>query len=233
MRFWENLPQQRLLVDVSLWSANLAQLGTEIERMELYADLFHIDVADAHFVPGLLFFPDLVATLRPFTRKPFHVHLMTERPLTLIEAFVEAGADLITVHYENGNAVPTVIEAIQASNCAVGVALDLDTPPAAVAPYLHQIDLVLLMGTRLGVKGQDLAPTACERIQAVRRLIHRYGRADAVKIGADGGIRRHTVPQLRAAGVDSIVPGSLVFGAPDVAQTFTWLHELPEPGSLA
>ena len=233
MRFWENLPQRRLLVDLSLWSANLARLGAEIERMDPYADLFHIDVADAHFVPGLLFFPDLVAALRPFTRKPFHVHLMTDRPLALIEPFVEAGADLITVHCENGDAVPKAIEAIQAANRAVGVALDLDTPTDAIAPYLDHIDLVLLIGTRLGVKGQDLAPAACARVQAVRRLVQASGRAGHVKIGADGGIRRHTVPQLRAAGADSLVPGSLVFGAPDVAQTIAWLHALPEPGSPA
>lgn len=227
MSIWNHLPNDRLLVDASLWSANLAALGADIQRMEPYVDLFHIDVADAHFVPGLLFFPDLVAAIRPLTRKPFHAHLMTDRPLELIGAFAEAGADLITVHYENHKAVLAAIATIRAAGKGVGLALDLGAPPEAVAPYLDQIDLVVMMGTRLGVKGQEIAPTAYARIEAVRRLIHLHGRAAQVKIDADGGIRRHSVPALRAAGADSIVPGSLVFAAPDVAETVAWLHQLP------
>ena len=100
MTLLTSLPSHHLLIDVSLWSANLSELGAEVKQVEPYADLFHLDVSDAHFVPGLLFFPDLVAALRPLTCIPFHVHLMTEHPLSLIDSFVDAGANLITVHAE-------------------------------------------------------------------------------------------------------------------------------------
>ncbi|MGE5222074.1 MAG: D-allulose-6-phosphate 3-epimerase, partial [Omnitrophica WOR_2 bacterium] len=96
-----NFPGERLLADASLWSADFTRLGDEIRRVDGYADLYHFDVSDAHFVPGLLFFPDLVAALRPLTRKPFHVHLMADNPLSLIDDFVNAGADRITIHYGN------------------------------------------------------------------------------------------------------------------------------------
>ena len=100
MKSWANLPRDRLLADVSLWSADLANLQTEMARISTLADSFHLDVADAHFVRGLLFFPDMVRALRPHTDKPFHVHLMAENPLELIPDFIDAGADLITIHAE-------------------------------------------------------------------------------------------------------------------------------------
>ncbi len=100
--FWSRFPRNRLLLEASLWSADFTQLGAEIKRVDSYVDSYHIDVADAHFVRGLLFFPDLVAALRPLTKRPFNVHLMTDNPLSLIDDFAEAGADLMTVHVENG-----------------------------------------------------------------------------------------------------------------------------------
>jgi ribulose-phosphate 3-epimerase len=118
----------------------------------------------------------------------------------------------------------TPLDGPQGSPCG------LDVPPDAVQPYLDAVDLVLMMGTPLGIKGVDLHPSAPERITAVRRLIHDAGRDGHVRIEADGGLRRHTVPALRAAGVDLISPGSLVFGAPDLDEVFDWLWSLsPEP----
>jgi ribulose-phosphate 3-epimerase len=227
--FWHTLPADRLLADLSLWSADLTTLRTEIARTEPFADLYHLDVADAHFVPSLLFFPDLVAALRPLTNKPFHVHLMVNDPLALIEPFVDAGADLVTIHVEHprgATQVGVALAAIRASGARAGLALQLETPLAAVQPYLEQVSAVVLLGTRLGVKGQDLAPAACPRIAQLRAWLEERQLADRVKIWADGGIRSHTVPALRAAGADAIVPGSLVFNSPDLAQTFAWLHEL-------
>lgn len=229
MGIWDRVAADRLLADVSLWSADLAQLGVEMRRVEPVADLFHIDVADAHFVPGLLFFPDLVAALRPLTAKPLHVHLMADNPRPLIDAFVAAGADLLTIHVENGPLVPDALRQIKQHGRAAGLAVDLDTPPDALESYLGQIDLVLMMGTKLGIKGEDLDPTACDRIHAVRALLQQHGYHGAIKIGADGGIRAHTVLALRAAGADLIVPGSLVFNSPDLAATTAWLRSLPHP----
>lgn len=225
----QTLPTHRLLVDLSLWSADLTNLHAAIARTEPFVDLYHLDVADAHFVPTLLFFPDLVAALRPLTTKPFHVHLMVDDPLTLVEPFVDAGADLITVHAEHpgGDArVRDALHAIDASGAQAGVALQLETPLEAALPYLEQVGAVVLLGTRLGVKGQDLAPEACPRIAQLRAWRHERQLDERVKIIADGGIRAHTVPQLRAAGADAIVPGSLVFQSENLAETVGWLHAL-------
>ena len=219
------LPRTRLLADVSLWSADLANLAAGIERVEPFADSFHLDVSDAHFVPGLLFFPDLVRALRPLTRRPFHIHLMVERPTAIIEDFVAGGADVITVHAEVGESeAAAAIQAIRRAGRSAGLALRLDTPVSASEPYLDRIDALLLLGTVPGVKGQDLAPEACGRLAtAVSILGERRAR---IRLVADGGIRSHTVPLLRRAGADVIVPGSLVFQSQNLVETFSWLRAL-------
>jgi len=225
MSFWQTLPTQRLLADYSLWSANLANLAASIAQTEPYADLYHLDVADAHFVPGLLFFPDLVAALRPLTSKPFHVHLMTAQPQRLIDDFAAAGADLITIHAENAAVGPTLNQ-IKATGKRAGLAVQLDTPVTAILPHVEQLDLVVMMGTRLGIKGVGLDERACDRINQVKALLAERGLTAQIKVAADGGIREQTVPLLRAAGADLITPGSLVFKSTDLAQTTRWLHTL-------
>lgn len=220
-----NPARSRLLADVSLWSADLVNLAQEVRRLEPFADSFHIDVCDARFAPGLLFFPDLVRALRPLTRRPFHVHLMAERPTSLIPDFLAAGADRITVHEEVGAVeLESALEAIRRAGRAAGLALLLETPVAAARPYLERIDSLLLLGTRPGIKGQDLAPEAPARMAAAAALLG--GRRTQARLIADGGIRADTAPLLRRAGADAVVPGSLVFGSPNPAETFAWLHAL-------
>ncbi len=225
MKGWQDLPPTRLLADVSLWSANLANLAAGVERVDPFADSFHLDVSDAHFAASLLFFPDLIRALRPLSKRPFHIHLMVERPATMIEELVASGADVITVHAELGESkVDAAIEAIVRADCSPGLALRLDTPVAASEPYLERIDALLLLGTALGVKGQDLAPEACDRLTSAASLLGE--RRARVRLIADGGIRSHTVPLLRRAGADVIVPGSLVFQSQNLAETFLWLRSL-------
>ena len=243
MNFWKNMPGDRLLADASIWSANFTCLGDDIARVDDFVDLYHFDVSDAHFIPGLLFFPDLIAALRPLTRKPFHIHLMSDNPLSLIDDFVQAGADMITIHCENGplaadpkTADPKglgrplgslCLQKIGEAGLSAGLALSLDSPPAKVLPYLEWIELVLLMGTPMGIKGQELSALACPRIQGMRLLLKENGFEGKVKIEADGGIRKHTVPALRQSGADVVVMGSLCFKSDDPQQTFAWLHSLP------
>jgi ribulose-phosphate 3-epimerase len=222
---WSDLPNTRLLADVSLWSADLANLAAAIHCLDSFADSFHLDVSDAHFAPTLLFFPDLVCALRPHTKRPFHIHLMTDRPTALIPDFVDSGADLITVHAEvGGPEAEAAIEAILRAGCSAGLALRLDTPVAAAEPYLDRIEALLLLGTALGVKGQDLAPEACARVAAAAGMLGQ--RRAHVRLIADGGIRSDTVPLLREAGVDVIVPGSLVCKSENLPETFAWLRAL-------
>jgi ribulose-phosphate 3-epimerase len=226
---WSHLPTDRLLADVSLWSADLANLQAAVRRLSPWADSFHLDAADAHFVPSLLFFPDLIRAIRPHTTVPFHVHLMAEYPSQLAAEFLDAGADLLTVHVENGEReASAAIEQALSRGCGAGVTVQLETPVAAVLPYLDTVEVVILLGTQVGVKGCDLSPQACDRLREARALLRDHAKPD-VRLVADGGIRTHTVPILHAAGTDAIVPGSLVFQSADLESTFRWLrgHSLP------
>jgi ribulose-phosphate 3-epimerase len=229
---WNLTPGDRLLTDVSLWSAGLGDLQGAVERLSPYADSFHFDVADAHFVGDLLFFPDLVAALRRHTSRPFHAHLMVEAPSKIVDRFAAAGANLITIHCEVGEReIRRAIAGIRSQGCAVGMALRLDTPVAALAPYVSSLDAVVLMGTELGVKGKALAASACERIGELGGLLGSVSCRSRVPIIADGGIRKETVPLLRAAVADAIVPGSLVFQAGGLEDVFRWLHAVGRKGA--
>jgi ribulose-phosphate 3-epimerase len=221
-----NLPRQRLLGEFSMWSADLLDLSGELKRIAAHADLLHLDVADGHFAPALLFFPDLVARLRDATAIPLHVHLMATDAILLaqVEQFADAGADLISIHAENAAVADQALAAIAARGLAAGMVLKLETPVAAAAPYLDRLDFLTLLGTAIGVKGQGLSPLATGRLGEARGLIAASGRR--IVLAADGGIRDNTVPLLRAAGAETVVLGSLAFGAPDLEARMSWLHAL-------
>lgn len=145
----------------------------------------------------MLFFPDLVARLRPLTRTPLHVHLMAEGHTLFrqIDHFAEAGADLITIHCENGHSVPEALDQLQRVGVGAGLALGLETAPECVIPYLDRIALVTVLGTRIGIKGQDLSERACPRIRAMRRIIREHGAAGRLltpPTGASGPTRSPT-----------------------------------------
>ncbi len=220
----DNLPRDRLLAEMSLWSADLVRLGDDIARVEPFADLFHIDVSDGHFTPAMLFFPDQVAAMRRMTERPLHVHLMVTPDILLdqVAQFADAGADLITVHVELGEALPAALDAIDARGVVAGLVLQVETPVAACEPWLDRVRFLTLLGTAIGVKGQSLSDQACGRLTQARALAR--GR---VTLAADGGIRSNTVPALRSAGAETVVMGSLAFGAPDLPATMRWLHALP------
>ncbi len=223
---WQQLPRDRLIVEVSLWSADFTRLADEIQRVDAFADMYHIDVSDGYFVPGFLFFADLVAALRPLTARPFHVHLMTTNPLAHIAHFVSAGADLITIHAENGPIVPAALEAIRHMGIVAGLAIGLDVQPEAIAPYLELVNLVLIMGTPMGVKGVKPSSYLYDRVKKMKTLISQQELSNQVKVFADGGIREHTVPKLRSSGADGVVAGSIVFKSTSLSETFNWFHEL-------
>jgi len=200
-----------------------------VRRLSPWADSFHLDAADGHFVPSLLFFPDLIRAIRPHTTIPFHVHLMAEHPAQLAGDFLDAGANVLTVHVENEKAeAAAAIEMARRRGCGAGVAVKLETPVRAIEPYLDDVQLVLLLGTQVGIKGCDIAPQAYDRLREARNLLDARGKRD-VRLVADGAIRTHTVDGLRAAGADMIVPGSLVFQSPDPEATFRWLQSRTGP----
>lgn len=225
-RDWiEALPRNRLLAEYSMWSADLIRLADDLVRITPHADILHIDVADGHFAPALLYFPDLVARLRDNTALPIHVHLMVADAVLLsqIDQFAEAGADLISLHVENANAAAG-LDRIAGHGVMAGMVLRVETPVALAAPWLDRLSMLTLLGTAIGVKGQGLDPTATARLQEAAGLIAASGRR--IVLAADGGIRDTTVPLLRKAGAETVVMGSLAFGAPDLAERMRWLHAL-------
>ncbi len=223
--WFEALPANRLLAEISLWSADLGRLEEDTLRLEPFTDIFHVDVADGNFSPAMLFFPDLVARLRRVTAKPMHVHLMTSDAILIdqIKQFAEAGADLISVHAENRNAREG-LAAIRASGLKAGLVLQIHTPVAAAEPFVDTMDMLTLLGTRMGIKGVGLDVEAGNRLRAARALVAKHKSARRIIVAADGGIRESTVPGLRAAGAETIVMGSLAFAAADLAARMAWVH---------
>ena len=217
------LPKDRLMAEISLWSADLGRLEEDTKRIEPFTDIFHVDVADGHFSPAMLFFPDLLARLRKVTQKPIHVHLMVADSILMnqVSQFAEAGSDLISVHAENANALEA-LASIKAAGLKSGVVLQLHTPVNDAAKFVPHIDMFTLLGTRMGIKGVGLDDEAPARLTQARALVANAGHR--IIVAADGGIRDNTVPKLRGAGAETIVMGSLAFGAPDLAARMAWVH---------
>ena len=221
----DTLSRDHLLGEFSLWSADLLNLEADLARIAPHAAMLHVDVADGLFAPALLFFPDLVAVIRKRTDRPIHVHLMVDNAILLpqIDQFAEAGADLISIHAENANA-GEALDRIAAHGIKAGMVLRVETPVERAAPWLPRLDALTLLGTAIGVKGQGLDPTAGDRLREARALIQQSGRP--ILLCADGGIRESTVPLLRESGAETVVLGSLAFGAPDLLARMAWLRAL-------
>lgn len=212
-----------LKCSTSLWSADLANLAAEIKRVEPFSERFHLDVADGHYTPNLLFFPDLVKALRPHTRLPFEIHLMTAEPLAWIGPFVEAGGDIFIFCFDSARDPGAVLEAIQSKGKKAGVSLLIEEDLELLEPHWQSLDILTIVGTAMGIKGASMDPGVPEKIRRARRIIRERGLA--TEIEADGGIRRESVPLLAAAGADFIVPGSLMFKEDPTARR-QWLATL-------
>lgn len=221
------LPRNTLIAEYSMWSANLIRLEDDLNRIKGHADILHIDVADGHFAPAFLFFPDQVAAMRKVSNIPIHVHLMVADHVVLhqIDQFAEAGCDIISIHAENANAAAAIAQ-IKSHNIAAGVVLKVSTAVAAAKPFLKDLSFLTLLGTAIGVKGQGLDPTACDRLREAKAMITSANLPQRIVLAADGGIREHTVPDLRKASAETVVLGSLAFGAQNLAERMAWLKAL-------
>ena len=221
-----DLPKESLIAEFSVWSADLARLADDMARVAPFADILHIDVADGHFAPAMLFFPDLVAAVRAISTVPVHVHLMVADAIVLAQVaqFADAGADLISLHAENETVVGDALDLIAGRGLRAGLVLRVETPVARAGRWIGRLDMLTLLGTAIGVKGQGLDPAAGARLTEAAALIAAAGRP--VVLAADGGIRETTVPLLRTAGAQTVVLGSLAFGAPDLAVRMAWLRGL-------
>jgi ribulose-phosphate 3-epimerase len=212
-----------LRCSTSLWSADLANLESELRRVEPYSDRFHLDVADGHYVANLLFFPDLVSALRRHTRLPFEVHLMTTDPLVWIKPFAEAGADGFIFCRDSVSDPSAIIRAIRNAGKFVGASLRIEEALERLDPYWGDLDLVTIFGTDVGIKGASMDARVLDKVRRARDRIDRRGLKTEVEV--DGGIRRQSVPLIHSAGADWIVPGSLMF-AGDPPEVRRWLATL-------
>jgi ribulose-phosphate 3-epimerase len=196
----------------SILSADFADLAAEVERVADAADLLHVDVMDGHFVPNLTIGPVVVSALRKHTDLFLDCHLMIDNPAVLLEGFADAGADRCIVHIELGDPRP-LFEEMRERNVGVGLVLNPETAVDAVLPYLDEIDLLLVMSVNPGWGGQGFIPDVLDKVRVARKVIDDRGLD--VEIEIDGGINVTTAPAAAEAGVDILVAGSAVFGAPD------------------
>jgi len=207
----------RLLIAPSLLAADFSRLGDEIQRVERAgADLLHIDIMDGHFVPNLSMGPPVVEAIRRVTELPFDVHLMLTNPANFVDAFIAAGADHITIHVESNDDPAEVLERIHAAGCSAGVSLRPATPADAIAPYLPNLDLVLVMTVEPGFGGQPFRYDMLPKITRVAELVKQSGRPCHVEV--DGGVNMQTAPAAVKAGANMLVAGTSIFRAPDSAE---------------
>ena len=190
--------------------------------------IIHLDVMDGHFVPNLTMGPQLIKSIRSYTNLPFDVHLMITDPQAYIDAFVDAGADLITVHIELEEQFPTIIDQIKNSDVKVGIALRPKTPIAAVEPYLDDIDLVLPMSVEPGFGGQSFQTDTLDKINQLQQLIQ--SRKLDVAIEVDGGINQETAALVGRCGATILVAGTAIFGQDDLRSAIHSLRQAAASG---
>jgi ribulose-phosphate 3-epimerase len=206
----------RAKLAASVLSADFARLGEQVKLVEPFADMIHVDVMDAHFVPPLTIGPVVVESLRPVSPLPLHCHLMIERPEALLDDFAKAGTDMVTFHLEAVSDPGTVIAEARSRGMRAGVAVSPDTPVEKAFPHLDLLDNLLVMSVRPGWAGQDFMEEALPKVEAARKEIDRRGLAIDVEV--DGGINEETGRRCIEAGATVLAVASAIFKVPDPAE---------------
>ncbi len=202
----------------SILSADFARLGEEVaEVIRAGADLIHFDVMDNHYVPNLTFGPMVCAALKPYATVPVDVHLMVEPVDDLIHAFAKAGANIITFHPEASRHIDRSLGLIKEYGCQAGLVLNPATLVNILENVLDKLDMVLLMSVNPGFGGQSFIPNTLVKIRKVREILDEYERQSGrhIALEVDGGVKTDNIAEIAAAGADTFVAGSAIFGKPD------------------
>jgi ribulose-phosphate 3-epimerase len=210
----------------SLLAADFGHLVEEVATIEEEADLLHLDVMDGHFVPNISFGMPVIASLRRYTELLFDCHLMTTNPDAFLPELAEAGVDLVTMHIE---AIPDPTEAIKAAaaqDLGFGLVISPPTPFSAVAPFMENVNMLLVMSVNPGFGGQSLIPEVLPKIEQARNWIESHGLSADIEV--DGGVSSENILSAKNAGATVFVAGTSVFGAPDPAEAIRNLRRMIE-----
>jgi len=217
--------RQKTVIAPSILSADFARLGGEVQAvLQAGADWVHFDVMDNHYVPNLTVGPMVCEALRRAgVTAPIDVHLMVQPVDALVTQFAAAGATLISFHPEASRHVDRTLQLIKGEGCQAGIVLNPATPLEILDWTLEQVDLVLLMSVNPGFGGQSFIPYVLEKLRHVRKLIDAGGRE--VRLEIDGGVKVGNIAEIAAAGADTFVAGSAIFGAPDYRSVISQMKE--------